>query len=239
MSAPALVRRYSGKLLRMVIGFSFIALGVVIAKQSYCLSPWNVLNDGLACIFPITIGQANITVGMTTLVINLLFLHETFGVGTVLNIWLVGVITDLLMKLNTAWDILPKIHSVPLQILFCLVSLVSNALGIYFYMSARMGAGPRDTVIVFLTKHLPLPVGLCKLLLEAAACLVGWLIGGEVGIGSLISVFCGGPILQQVFRLFRFHVKRLRSENITDMWQILRGKRLPPEMETATGNPEK
>lgn len=233
LNAPALARRYSGKLLRMVIGFSFIALGVVIAKQSYCLSPWNVLNDGLAYTFPITIGQANITVGMTILVINLLFLHETFGVGTVLNIWLVGVITDQLMRLNTAWDILPKIHSVPLQILFCLASLLSNALGIYFYMSARMGAGPRDTVIVFLTKHLPMPVGLCKLLLEATACLVGWLIGGEVGIGSLISVLCGGPILQQVFRLFHFNVKQLRGENISDTWQILRGKKLPPELETA------
>lgn len=222
-----LLRRYFPKLLRMVLGFALIALGVVIAKQSYCLAPWNVLNDGLAYTFSITMGQANILVGTVILLIDLL-LREKFGLGMVLNIWLVGVFTDLYMALNTSCGLLPKIESVPLQIVFCLLALLCNALGIYFYMSARMGAGPRDTIIVFLTKHLPLPVGACKLLLEAVVCFIGWAIGGEVGLGSFLFVFCGGPILQFVFRVFGFDVKAAKNESLLDTWHIVTNQKDAP-----------
>lgn len=218
-----LLRRYIPKLLRMVLGFALIALGTVIAKQSYCLAPWNVFNDGLSHSLNITLGQANILVGTSILIIDL-FLREKFGLGMVLNIWLVGVFTDIYMALNAAVTVLPKVEFLPLQLLCGVLALCCNAFGIYFYMSARMGAGPRDTIIVFLTKHLPFPVGACKLALEAVVCLIGWLIGGEVGIGTLLFVFGGGPLLQLVFRLFRFDVKAAKNESLWDTWKILRGK---------------
>lgn len=219
-----LIKRYAPKLLRMLLGFVLIAAAIVIAKQSFCLAPWNVLNDGIAYTFSVSMGTANIIVGTTILALDIL-LHETFGVGMVLNIWLIGVFTDVLMALNSHIALLPRIEEVPLQIVFCLLALVVNAFGIYFYMSARMGAGPRDTLVVFLTKHLPMPVGICKLLLEAVVCLAGWSFGGEVGVGTFLFVLCGGPILQFVFQLFRFDVKAVKNESVLDTWRILAGKR--------------
>ncbi|NLU24991.1 MAG: hypothetical protein GXW99_09875 [Clostridiales bacterium] len=223
-------RRYFIKLCRILLGFILIALGVVVAKQSYCLAPWNVLNDGISHTFSVSLGTANIIVGTSILVIDL-FLREKLGIGMILNIWLIGVFTDAFMALNRFLSLMPKIESVPLQVLFCMLALTLNAFGIYFYMSARMGAGPRDTIVVFFTKHLPLPVGACKLLLEAVVCFTGWAIGGEVGIGSLIFVLCGGPILQSVFRLFHFDVKAVRNESIVDTCQIMTGHAQPPEQQ--------
>ena len=63
----SLLRRYSAKLCRITLGFAAMALGMAIAKQSYCLSPWNILNDGISHTFSITIGQANIIVGLVIL----------------------------------------------------------------------------------------------------------------------------------------------------------------------------
>lgn len=221
-----LLRRYVPKLLRMLLGFILIAIGIVIAKQSFCLAPWNVFNDGISYTFSVTMGTANIIVGTSILLLDLL-LRETFGVGMILNIWLIGVFTDVFMSLNARFAVLPRIEFVPLQIVFCLLALVVNAFGIYFYMSARMGAGPRDTLVVFLTKHLPFPVGICKLGLEAVVCLVGWLLGGEVGIGTILFVLCGGPLLQMVFRLFRFDVKAVKNESVLDTWRILTRQTAP------------
>ena len=215
-----LLHRYLVKLIRMLLGFTLIAIGIVIAKQSFCLAPWNVLNDGISYTFSVTMGTANIIVGSLILLLDLI-LRETFGIGMVLNIWLIGVFTDVFMALNARLSLLPRIEEIPLQIVFCLLALIVNAFGIYFYMSARMGAGPRDTLVVFLTKHLPFPVGICKLLLEAVVCLTGWLFGGEVGVGTFLFVLCGGPILQLVFRLFRFDVKAVKNESIVDTLRIV------------------
>lgn len=224
----AILRRYTEKLFRLLLGFVLISISIAVAKQTYCLSPWHVFNDGLAHVFPITMGQANIIVGMLILFLDLI-LHETFGIGMVLNIWLVGSLTDLCLSFNSRLQILPKIESLPLQILFCMVSLMINAIGGYLYMSACMGAGPRDSLVVFLTKRLPFPVGACKLGLEAAVCLTGWLIGGEIGLGTLLSVFFGGPFLQTVFSLFHFDVKKKKDESVLDTWRIISGQMTPEE----------
>ena len=208
----SLLRRYSAKLCRITLGFAAMALGMAIAKQSYCLSPWNILNDGISHTFSITIGQANIIVGLVILALDLL-LRETFGFGMLLNILLLGTFTDIFLWLNGVFSIMPKIQSVPLQMVFCLLSLILNGFGMYLYMSARMGAGPRDTLLVFLTKHVP--------------CFTGWLIGGEVGIGSFLYVLLGGPILQFFLHLFHFDVKAAKSESILDTWQILCRRKQP------------
>ena len=218
-----ILHHYIVKLIRLLMGFALIAVGIAVAKQSYCLSPWHVFNDGLAHVFPITMGQANIIVGMLILLLDLL-LHETFGIGMVLNIWMTGTLTDLYLSINSRIQILPKIETLPLQVFFCMVSLAFNTIGVYLYMSACMGAGPRDSLVVFLTKRLPFPVGICKLGLEAAVCMIGWLIGGEIGLGTLLYVIFGGPLLQKAFQFFHFDVKKKKDESVLDTWQIITGR---------------
>lgn len=153
-----LLRRYTVKLVRILLGLAIMALGIAIAKQAYCLSPWQVLNDGLAHTFSISIGTANIYVGIVILLLDML-IREKFGIGMVLNIVMTGVFTDMYLSLNTTFGIMPKAEAIPLQILFCLAAVLLNALGMYFYMSAWMGAGPRDTLVVFFGKASTRSVG--------------------------------------------------------------------------------
>ena len=80
-----LLHRYFMKLIRMLLGFALIAIAIVIAKQSFCLAPWNVLNDGISYTCSVTMGTANIIAGSLILLLDLI-LRETFGVGMVLNI---------------------------------------------------------------------------------------------------------------------------------------------------------
>lgn len=198
---------------RLFLGFFFISLSVLITKMARCLAPWNVLNDGLSIVLHIPIGKASILVGTVVLGIDIL-LKADFGLGTLLNIAVIGNITDLLFLINDRLGLFFPVDSVALQILFCIIGVFVNGLGIYFYLSARMGAGPRDGLIVFLTKKLSIPVAVVKLGLEATVCTAGVLMGGEMGIGTLVAVACGGPILQLVFRLFRFNVKKEPHENL-------------------------
>lgn len=214
-----LFKIYGRKLGRILFGFTLISFAVLLTKQSQCLSPWNVLNDGVSCAFAIPLGQASIWVGAAILLLDILA-KEKLGFGTVLDILAVGWITDLLFWINGKLDLIPRVDSLPLQVVFCFVALWFNAFGIYFCVSAAMCGGPRDTLYIYLKKKLPIPIGICKLLLEAAACLSGWLLGGEVGIGTLVSVLLGGPILQYVFRLFQFRAAEIRHESIRDTLKI-------------------
>ena len=79
-----------------------------------------------------------------------------------------------------------------------------------------MGAGPRDTLMVHLSRKLHVPSGYCRLGLEFIAGLSGWLLGGEVGVGTVVSVFLGGPILQLVFQAFKYDPSAVESESFGD-----------------------
>lgn len=213
---------YTKKLARMLLGFTLISFAVLMTKQSQCLAPWNVFNDGISHACAIPIGEASIWVGAAIFLLDILT-REQLGFGMALNILVVGWITDFMFWLNEMFAFIPRVGSLLMQIVLCILALCVNALGIYFYISAGMGAGPRDTLFIFLKKKLPIPIGICKLLLEAAACLCGWMFGGEVGIGTFISVFMGGPILQYVFRLFNFNAAEIRHESIRDTLKRLFG----------------
>ena len=89
-------------------------------------------------------------------------------------------------------------------------------------MAAALGCGPRDTLMVGLAKRLTrVPIGLVSSATLCAVTLVGWLLGGPVGVGTLISAFCAGPIMQLAFRTVRFDAKRLRHQHLGESMKIL------------------
>ena len=94
-----LFKIYTRKLGRMLLGFTLISLAVLLTKQSQCLAPWNVLNDGISHACSIPIGQASIWVGAAIFLLDILT-REPLGLGMVLNILVVGWITDLLFWIN-------------------------------------------------------------------------------------------------------------------------------------------
>ena len=106
-----------------------------------------------------------------------------------------------------------------------LIGFVFMALGMWIYMRAQQGYGPRDSLLVGLGKRLPkIPIGVVEILLWAVVLLCGWLLGGPVGIGTLISTFGAGAVMQLVYNLIRFDPRTLRHRSFLEVMRALLGK---------------
>ena len=96
-------------------------------------------------------------------------------------------------------------------------------------MSAEQCCGPRDALLVALGKRLPkIPIGIVEVLLWSVVLLIGWLLGGQVGIGTLISTFGAGLVMQLVYSLIRFEPRELKHKGLFETVRILSGKRIDP-----------
>ncbi|MEA4920298.1 MAG: hypothetical protein VB078_05220 [Clostridiaceae bacterium] len=209
------------KVLRMMLGFAIIGCSTMISKQSGSLSSWNVLNDGLANVLPITIGQANTLVGIIIIVIDIIA-RESLGIGTVLNAIFIGMFSDIFININNALGIIPKVNQPLLQLPLCFLAIIVGGFGVYLYMSAQMGSGPRDSLMLALTKRVPFQVGYCRMALEAAAFLVGVLLGGEFGLGTFIAVLSGGPCIQKISKIAGFDMKKIHNESFVETYDFIK-----------------
>jgi uncharacterized protein len=108
---------------------------------------------------------------------------------------------------------------------FGIILLISGlfiiSLASYFYIGSAFGAGPRDSLMVALTRKTGLPIGLCRGIIEIAAVLVGWRLGGMVGIGTIISAFAIGFCIQTTFKLLKFDAKEVKHESLDQTIKML------------------
>jgi uncharacterized membrane protein YczE len=102
---------------------------------------------------------------------------------------------------------------------------VFMALGMWIYMSAEQCCGPRDSLLVALGKRLPkIPIGIVEIMLWSVVLLAGWLLGGQVGIGTLISTFGAGLVMQLVYVLIHFEPREMKHKSVFETVHILTGK---------------
>lgn len=216
------------RLLRLLWGLFLYALGIVFAMNAHIgYAPWDAFHIGIAKTTGISIGTASITVGIIIVIIAVL-LGEKFGLGTILNMVLIGVFLDMLFLLN----IIPVANNLLLGILMMIVGLYIIALGSYFYIGSAFGAGPRDSLMVALTRKTGLPVGLCRGSIELLAVFIGWILGGSLGIGTVISAFIIGFCVQTTFKLMKFDATQVKHETLEKTYRLLLGsKAMPVETE--------
>ncbi|ODU56647.1 MAG: hypothetical protein ABT01_03545 [Clostridium sp. SCN 57-10] len=218
MNRGATVKSLLLRFAKLFLGFVLLSAGIAFSFVAELgLSPWDVLNHGASKVMPITMGQASIIIGLVILAYDV-FSKERIGFGTFLNILCIGPLFDVIIALR----LIPSAETMPGRLLLLAIGLVLVTLGMYFYMSADLGAGPRDTLMVVLTKRLPFPIGVCKLGVEMVAVALGFALGGSVGVGTLISVVAGGPLTQFFFRLFRYDPTKRKNETMSETLQTLR-----------------
>ena len=201
-----------------VTGQVLTALGVVFMLQANIgLEPWSVLQQGMSDTFGITFGTANIIVG-TSIILLALLLGEHIGIGTLFCVFLVGPIIDFTLGLGI----------VPLQtspfggVVFLLLGLELLTLGTYFYMREGLGQGSRDALMVALAKKTGRTAGFCRSCVEGLAIVSGWLLGGRVGLGTVIAMVGIGALIDLNFHLLRFDPKSVRQETLGETWRRLR-----------------
>ena len=180
-------------------------------------APWDVLNLGLSNSFHILYGTASVAVSLTILLIDIL-LKEPIGIAMFIDATVVGKSVDFFNWLHPV----PKCGSIWTGIPVLLFGLVIIAYTQYTYMIASLGCGPRDTLLVGLAKRAgKLPIGAVSIALLSTATLIGWLLGGPVGIGTIICAFGTGPIMQIAFATVRFDATRIRHQRLRDSARFL------------------
>lgn len=211
---------------KLVIKSFHAAFGLVVfASGLYCtiqanigLAPWDCFNKGLAGRLGITYGQTSIMIGVVTIVIILL-LKEKIGLGTILNVAICGPTVDTM----TIIDVIPLQKSFVSGVLIMILGMFIMGLGRYLYMSAGLCCGPRDAMLVGIGKHLrKISIGTVNTMILCAVLLIGVLLGGKAGIGTLISAFGIGFAMQLTFNLFHFDPRSVDNVGLYDAVQILR-----------------
>ena len=195
-------------------GLFVFAIGNYLTVQANVgQAPWNVFQLGLTNYLPMTYGQVSILVAFIVVAIDLL-IREPIGLGTILDALLVGIFHDMFDAIN----LVPTIHNPILGVPVMLAGMVILAYSQYLYMSARFGCGPRDALLVGLGKRLRrMPIGLVSILLTAAVTCVGFLMGGSVGIGTVLFLLCNGAVMQLVFNLIHFEPRNLTHVGLHEM----------------------
>lgn len=198
------------RLIRLFAGLTAYSVGITMCVQANIgLSPWDVFHHGLALRTGLTFGVAS-AVASAAIVAAAALCREQFGVGAILNIFYIALIIDLLIL----GGIILKAPGLFSGILMMICGLFIIALAMVLYIGAGYGAGPRDSLMVILSKRTGKPAGLCRSVVEAIALVCGWLLGGQIGIGTVIAVFGAGITAQIVFRLLNFDVKSQRHESV-------------------------
>ena len=183
-------------------------------------APWDVLSLGLSKSLGILYGNASIAISLTILLIDIL-LKEPIGIAMFIDAVVVGKAVDFFNWLHPVAPCRSLLTAVPVMLL----GLVVLAYTQYTYMVASLGCGPRDTLLVGLARRLRrLPIGLVSVALLSTATLIGWLLGGPVGVGTLICAFGAGPIMQLAFRSVRFDATGTRHQRLRDSFRVLLGR---------------
>ncbi len=179
-------------------------------------APWDVLNLGISRTLGIRYGTASIAVSVMILLIDIL-LKEPVGVAMFIDAIVVGKSVDFFNWL----DPVPSCRSLLTGIPVLILGLIILAYTQYTYMIASLGCGPRDTLMVGLAKRVRrVPIGAVSIVILGTATLVGWLLGGPVGIGTIICAFGAGPIMQLAFRTVRFDATAIRHQRLRDTIKV-------------------
>ena len=202
-------------------GLATFATGVYLTIQANIgVAPWDCLFLGVEKTFGIKYGNVAVMTSLIVVMIDLL-MKERIGLGTLIDAVFTGKVVDFLNWL----DIVPEQTSVAAGVAMMIVGLFLNGLGQFLYMRVALCCGPRDGMIVGLSKKLKrIPIGIVGVMIMAVVLFFGWLLDGPIGIGTLIGAFFMAPIMQLVFKMLHFDAEAVQHQDLFASIKVLMGK---------------
>ena len=212
---------YAKRIIRLLFGLVLFSLGSYLTIQANIgLAPWEAFSMGVSNATGTSYGNILVLSGFVILLIDLA-LKERIGLGTILDMLIIGKLVDLWRYLA----LLPMMQRFVPGLMMLLLGQFCICVASYFYIGAGFSCGPRDALMVALQKRFTkTPIGLIRALIEGSVLLIGFLLGAKVGIGTVVAVFGIGFILQFTFRLLRFNVAEVPQEDIMQTLRALREK---------------
>ncbi|GFN34910.1 YczE/YyaS/YitT family protein [Tepidimicrobium xylanilyticum] len=205
-------------IVKLFIGYFVCATGIVMTiNANLGLAPWDVFHQGLSNVLGITIGRAHILAGLTILIISSIF-KEKVGWGTVFNMLFIGIFVDFLMLHH----LIPTFKSFVLSFIMMLLGMLVLGFGCYLYISVGWGSGPRDGLMIALVKKTKKSVRFIKNFQEIIAVIIGYLLGGSVGIGTVVMAITGGYFMQFAFKVTKFDVNTIQHRFIDDDIKLIK-----------------
>ena len=194
---------FLGRIPSLVLGLFLFAAGLVANLYSGLgMSPWGVLTIGIERHMPLTLGQTSQMIGLVVLAIGWA-LGFAPGFGTIANMYFIGTFIDLIM----ARGLLRTLTSLIERYAMLFFSIILIGVASYLYLRVRLGAGPRDGLMMGLVKKLDRPVSTIRGALEVTVLIIGFLLGGPVGIGTVLNAFLLGVSVQLAFKIGRYDRK--------------------------------
>ncbi|AMA63212.1 YitT family protein [Kurthia gibsonii] len=188
-------------------GLAILACGVAltIKGQSYGVGSWDVLHVGLYQSLGLTIGTWSILLGLLIIILSAIVLKELPKIGTIMNMALTGLFIDFFNA------IIPDVHTAVGQLICFVSGVIILGIGDAIYITANLGAGPRDSLMLIAVERLKLSITVARTAMEFLVAVTGYLIGGPIGLGTVIMVFVLGPVIQISFkyteRLYQYLTK--------------------------------
>ncbi|MDK0518314.1 hypothetical protein [Streptomyces sp. ML-6] len=184
------------RLIQLYVGLALYgASSALLVRADLGLEPWGVLHQGLAERTGLSIGVVSIVVGAVVLLLWIP-LRQRPGLGTVSNVFAVGVAMDGTLAL------VPEPDGLVVRSAVLVAGVVVNGIATGLYIAARFGPGPRDGLMTGLHRRTGRSVRLVRTLLEVAVVVTGFLLGGSVGVGTVLYALAIGPLAQLFLRLF-------------------------------------
>ncbi|MCR4720651.1 MAG: hypothetical protein K5655_02900 [Lachnospiraceae bacterium] len=207
---------------KIVIGLFIFSFGVHLTIfANIGLAPWDCLGMGISYHTPLSYGVAMMVIALAVLGIDLV-MREKIGYGTIIDALLTGNFIQFFNDINP----LPLNENIWLGIPIMLGGFVFMALGMAIYMKSEQGCGPRDALLVGLGRRMGrIPIGFVQIILWAVVLLAGWLLGGPVGIGTIISVVGAGLTMQLVYKIIRFEPRKIRHRSVAEVTKELFSKK--------------
>jgi uncharacterized membrane protein YczE len=179
----------------LLIGLTLYGVSMALmVRAALGLDPWDVLHQGLSLRAGWTIGLASAIVGVIVL-LAWIPLRNRPGIGTIANVFVIAVSVD------GALALLPTPHALWLRVTMMIGAVVLNAFATVLYIGAGLGPGPRDGLMTGLVARTGLSVRLVRTTIEVTVLTTGWLLGGSVGIGTVVYALGVGPLIQLFLRL--------------------------------------
>lgn len=212
------------KLILLMFGLFLFSIGILLTIHSQLgAAPWDTFQIGFVNHTGLTLGQVSQIVGATIILVNIV-MKEVPGWATILNMYFIGYFIDLI---EVFW-LIPTARGLLGKIVMLMAGIIIMSWGTYFYINTGWGAGPRDGLMLGLSRRLSINVGKARTVIEISVAAAGFALGAKPGIGTILFALLIGPAVQITYRLGGKDPKTVKHRTLVDDYNALVSLRKRP-----------